>query len=231
MAEDRRVSQGTPTHPIQSLWGAVSSTWFRYARWRSKHLESSPETDLRTDIRRIIWREGRPKAVNVTLAQTSRRQLVCYFNLNASRAIRDVSLERLELPPQSETRDEAILVMAALGAPHGFVHSTIRCRIRRVRTWWRSHGVGLSPENEAKNWPQVCGRSLNSGVGIIVIRPDASVKTFHRPPMWQGGNGKMYVFNVEVTFPIFDFRVTSQRTIPKKGHVFAELSETQILLV
>ena len=41
--------------------------------------------------------------------QTSRRQIVCYFNLNASRAIRDVSLKRLELPPQSETRDEAIL--------------------------------------------------------------------------------------------------------------------------
>ena len=36
-------------------------------------------------------------------------------------------------------------------------------------------------------------------------------------PGGAGGNRKMYVFNgKEVTFPIVDFRVTSQRTIPKK---------------
>ena len=130
---------------------------FRYARWRKqtsvifsrnrsqdRHSQDlttrKPTQDCRCHSR---W-----------LAQTSRRQIVCYFNLNASRAIRDVSLERLELPPQSETRDEAILVMAPLGAPHGFVHSTIRCRIRRVRTWWRSHGVGRRCQAFAWKWGQ-----------------------------------------------------------------------------
>ena len=81
--------------------------------------------------------------------------IVCYFNLNASRAIRDVSLERLELPPQSETRDEAILVMAALVAPHALFIPQFDAESEESE---RDDGptvsaedVRLSPESEAKN--------------------------------------------------------------------------------
>ena len=79
--------------------------------------------------------------------------------------------------------------MAALGAPHA-VMTIPRCRQKMSGEIAWKWGQELT----ASVW------CLNSGVGMIVIRPDASVNNFHRPPMWQGGIGRC-TFSMERRSP------------------------------